>query len=76
MSTTERLHTIIDEMPMDQQEAWLIILEASRRKQFIEEIEPDEWDLKMIKQAEEENDGETISLESFAKELGIDHDSI
>ena len=46
MSTTERLHTIIDEMPMDQQEAWLIILEASRRKQFIEEIEPDEWDLK------------------------------
>ena len=76
MSTTERLHTIIDEMPMDQQEAWLIILEASRRKQFIEEAEPDEWDLEMIKQAGEENDGETISLESFAKELGIDHDSI
>ena len=77
MSTTERLHTIIDEMPMDQQEAWLIILEAGRRKQqFIEEIEPDELDLKMIKQAEEENDGETISLEGLEKELGIDHDSI
>ena len=76
MSTTERLHTIIDEMPMDQQEAWLIILEASRRKQVIEETEPDEWDLEMIKQAEEENDGEAISLESFAKELGIDHDSL
>lgn len=36
---------------------------------YIEEIEPDEWDLEMIKQAEEENDGETISLESFAKEI-------
>ena len=35
----------------------------------IEEIEPDEWDLAMIKHAEEENDGETISLESFAKEI-------
>lgn len=76
MSTTERLHTIIDEMPIDQQEAWLIILEASRGKQIIEEIEPDEWDLKMINQAKEENDGESISLESFAKELGIDHDSL
>ena len=76
MSTAERLHTIIDEMPIDQQEAWLIILEASRKKQIIEEIEPDEWDLEMIKQAEEENDGEEISLESFAKELGIDHDSL
>lgn len=76
MSTTERLHTLIDEMPMDQQEAWLIILEASRRKPIIEEIEPDEWDLEMIKQAKEENDGEIISLESFAKELGIDYDSI
>ncbi|MCH5194786.1 MAG: hypothetical protein J1F11_12560 [Oscillospiraceae bacterium] len=76
MSTTERLHTIIDEMPMDQQEAWLIILEASHRKQTIEETEPDEWDLEMIKQAEKENDGEKISLESLAKELGIDHGSL
>ena len=76
MSTSEKLHMIIDEMPADQQEAWLIILEASRRKQIIEEIEPDEWDLKMIKQAEEENNGEEISLESFAEELGIDYDSL
>lgn len=38
------------------------------------EVEPDEWDLEMIKRAEKENDGETINIEDFARELGIDYD--
>ncbi len=36
-----------------------------------EEIEPDEWDLQMIAQAERENDGETVTLEDLAHELGV-----
>lgn len=42
---------------------------STKELAYIEEIEPDEWDLEMIKQAEEENDGEAISLEIFAKEI-------
>lgn len=36
-----------------------------------ERIEPDEWALKMIAGAEEKNDGQGISMEAFAGELGI-----
>ena len=36
-----------------------------------EEIEPDEWDLKMIEHAEKENDGHGIPIETLSEELGI-----
>ncbi len=36
-----------------------------------ETIEPDDWDLEMIKTAEKENDGTTVSIESLASELKI-----
>ena len=37
----------------------------------IEEVEPDEWDLKMIEEASCENDGEEVTLEDLKKELGL-----
>jgi hypothetical protein len=37
----------------------------------IEEIEPDEQDLKMIADAEKINDGTTITLEELAKDLKL-----
>lgn len=37
----------------------------------IEEVEPDEWDLEMIAQAEKVNDGTTITLEELAKDLNL-----
>ncbi len=37
----------------------------------VEEVEPDEWDLSMIAEAEKVNDGTTISLEELAKDLGL-----
>ena len=37
----------------------------------IEEVEPDEWDLKMIEEASRENDGEEVTLEDLKKELGL-----
>lgn len=33
--------------------------------------EPDEWNLQMIMQALDKNDGKTVTLENLAKELGI-----
>lgn len=36
-----------------------------------ESIEPDEWDLQMIAEAEKNNDGETITIEEITKELDI-----
>ena len=37
----------------------------------VEEVEPDEWDLSMIAEAEKVNDGTTISLEELASDLGL-----
>ena len=36
-----------------------------------EDIEPDDFDLELIAEAERENDGSVISLEQLAEELGI-----
>mgnify|MGYP001012212899 CR=1 FL=1 len=33
---------------------------------------PDDWDLRLLAQAEQENDGSTISLEELAGDLGVD----
>ena len=35
------------------------------------ETEPDEWDMELLSEAEEENNGTFISLEDLAKDLGI-----
>lgn len=32
---------------------------------------PDDWDLEMIKAAQEENDGSVVSIENLAEELGV-----
>ncbi len=37
----------------------------------VEEVEPDEIDLAMIAEAEEVNDGTTITLEDLAKDLKL-----
>lgn len=36
-----------------------------------EAIEPDEWDLKMIAQAQKNNDGEIMTLEEVCEELDV-----
>lgn len=40
------------------------------------EVEPDEWDLEMIRRAEEDNDDVVMTIEDFAKSLGIDFDRL
>lgn len=45
-------------------------------KNYIEETEPDQWDLKMIAEAKEENDGTTYSLDEVLKECGLTYEDI
>ncbi len=39
----------------------------------IEEVEPDEWDLKMIAEAEKVNDDTTVSLEELLAKDGLSY---
>lgn len=72
MSTKELAYSLIDRLTESQLNAIVEILKGLSLSQ-IPEAELDEWDMEMIKRAEEENDGETISIEDFAKELGIEY---
>ena len=42
----------------------------------VEEVEPDEFDLKMISDAESENDGNLVSFEELLKQDGLNVDEI
>ena len=74
MSERERIINLLERVP-DNELSYIIGyiqgLTAKNDVNAILEIEPDEWDLEMIAQAEKENDGEEITLDDFAAELGI-----
>ncbi len=42
----------------------------------VEEIEPDEWDLKMIEDAKTENNGEKMTLDEMLKRDGLTYADI
>lgn len=56
MSNKERVLQLIDTIP-DQKLLFIIDMLESLKAYAGEEIEPDEWDLQMIEQAQKENDG-------------------
>ncbi len=70
MSNKERVLQLIDDIP-DQKLIYVVDMLNSIKNLLVEEVEPDEWDLQMINQAQEENDGTTISFEKLANELGV-----
>lgn len=70
MSNKERVLQLIDDIP-DQKLIYVVDMLNSIKNLLVEEVEPDEWDLQMINQAQEENDGTTISFEKLADELGV-----
>ena len=70
MSNKERAIELLDKIPESKMYYILGILEGASIPE-VEEVEPDEWDLRMIAEANMENDGEEISLEDLKKELGI-----
>lgn len=75
MSTTcksnkERVMQLIENIP-DNKLVFIVDVLESLKAYAGETIEPDDWDLEMVKTAEKDNDGTTESIESLASELGI-----
>lgn len=70
MSNKERVMQLIEDIP-EHKLVFVIDVLESLKAYAGEMIEPDEWDLKMIAEAEVENDGQAVSIEAVASELGI-----
>ena len=70
MSNRERVLQLIEGIP-DIKLHFVIEMLESLKAYAGEEIEPDEWDLQMIEEAEKQNDGETVTFEDLANELGV-----
>lgn len=70
VSNRERVLQLIADIP-DIKLHFVVEMLESLKAYAGEEIEPDEWDLQMIAQAERENDGETVTLEDLVHELGV-----
>lgn len=70
MSEREQLKQIIDRLP-DDKLAYIANLIFSIERTDIEEVEPDEWDLRMIAEAEANNDGSVVSLDELLAREGL-----
>lgn len=70
MSEREKLKQVIDQLP-DYKISYIANLILGIEKMDIEEVEPDEWDLKMIAEAKTINDGTTVTLEELLEREGL-----
>lgn len=70
MSDRERAMQLLEKVPETKLCYIIGILEGATIPD-IEEVEPDEWDLKMIAEANKENDGEEVTFEDLKKELEL-----
>ena len=70
MSNKDRIIQLINDVP-DNRLVFIVDMLESLEAYAGEEIEPDEWDLQMIAQAERENDGQTFTLGDVKQELGV-----
>lgn len=71
MSTRELAYSLIDRLDEKQLDALIVILSGMSGVKPVEEIEPDEEELRMIAEAEAD-DSEAEPVEDFARRLGID----
>lgn len=68
MSNRELAARLLDRVP-DSKIYYIIgVLEGAA---IPEEVQPDEYDLKMIAEAERENDGETVSFDELLEKDGL-----
>lgn len=70
MSNKERIMQLIENVP-EHKLIFIVNMLEDLKGYAGESIEPDEWDLQMIAEAEKNNDGETITIEEITKELDI-----
>ncbi len=71
MSNKEIAMNIINQIP-EYKLTYVINMLEGIRGLIAEEVEPDDFDLKMIKEADDNNDGTFIALDDLAKDLGLD----
>lgn len=72
MSNKEMAINIVNQIPEYKLPYVIDILNSVKNMLVdVEEVEPDELDLKMIAEAEAENDGTTITLEELARDLEL-----
>lgn len=70
MSEREKLKQVIDRLP-EYKISYIANLILGIEKTDIEEVEPDEWDLKMIAEAKKSNDGSAVTLEELLEKEGL-----
>ncbi len=70
MSNKERAIQLLNSIP-ENKIIFVIDMLESMKAYAGEEIQPDDWDLKMISEAKKENDGNTVSIDTLASDLGI-----
>ena len=70
MSNRERIMQLIEDMP-DKKLVFVINMLESLKSYAGEEIVPDEWDLQMIAEAEQVNDGVTMTFDELLEEMGM-----
>ena len=71
MSNKERAIQLIEQIP-ESKLIFVVDMLESLKAYAGEAIQPDDWDLQMITEAKQENDGQTVSIEALASDLGID----
>ncbi len=76
MSDKEIAINIINQIP-EQNMAYVInVLQGLKKLPVIEEVEPDEWDLKMIERANQGNDGTYVSLDDLLKQDNLTYEDL
>ncbi len=71
MSNKERAIQLIEQIP-ESKLIFVVDMLESLKAYAGEAIQPDDWDLQMITEAKQENDGQTVSIEALASDFGID----
>lgn len=75
MSNRERVMQLIDDVP-DDKLIFVVNMLESLKAYVGEGIEPDEWDLRMIAEAESTNDGMTVTFEELLKRDGLTYEDL
>lgn len=70
MSDKERAIQLLEEIPENKMN-YVVNMLVNIRNLLMEEEDPDEWDLRMIAEAAQENDGTAVSLEEMLKRDGL-----
>lgn len=70
MSDKEKAIQLIEEIP-DNKMIFVVEMLKNIKGLLVEEIEPDDFDLRMIQESMQENDGTKVSLEDLLKKDGI-----